>query len=170
MHMNSSDTTKWWALGVLLTLPVLALTLVAQQSTSLIVNGQQGAAKVVQVHGHNYVDVEGLARLTNGTISFKGNQIVLNLPTVGKRLRVLPSRRQASRRTFSPPAFEAMARLREWHAALRTAIEHGVPLATGWLDTYQAQAQDALRLAAVSVNTDSGQERLSTPRQRSSIT
>ena len=34
---------------------------------------------MVQVQGRNYVDVDGLARLTNGNVSFQGNQIVLTL-------------------------------------------------------------------------------------------
>jgi hypothetical protein len=160
MPRNSSDTKKWWALGALLTLALLGLALAAQESTSLAVNGHQGAAKVVQLHDHNYVEVEGLARITNGTISFKGNQIILNLPTA-EVAPAAPQAKPALSKDFITAAFEAMARLREWHAALKTAIEKGVPLATGWLDTYQSQAQDALRLAAVSVNTE--QDRRSYP-------
>ncbi len=49
--MNSRTVGTSWTMGVLLTLSVLALTLAAQQSTTLVINGQQGAAKVVQVHG-----------------------------------------------------------------------------------------------------------------------
>lgn len=152
--MKTSRRGTWWTVGVLLTLSVLALTLTAQQSTSLIVNGQQGAAKVVQVQGHNYVDIEGLARLTNGTISFKSDQIVLTLPAAVAP--AAPSRTPAGlSKEFLTAGIEAMIRVREWHAALKIAIERGVPLGTGWLDAYQAQAQDSLHLASAAINTES---------------
>jgi hypothetical protein len=141
-------------MGVLLTASVLALTLAAQQSTSLVINGQQGAAKVVQVQGHSYVEIDGLARITNGTISFKGNQVVLTLP--GTEAAVAsPQATPGFSKEFLTAGIEAMARVREWHAALRTAIEKSVPLSDDWLSNYQAQAQQSLRLASVAINTDS---------------
>lgn len=155
--MNTRRTGTGWTMGVLGALSMLALTLAAQQSSSsLMVNGQQGTAKVVQVQGHNYVDIEGLARLTNGSISFKGSQIVLSLPSVGTpapAAAVQPA--PGFSKDFLSAGVEAMTRVREWHAALRTAIERGVPLGTGWLDAYQAQAQDSLRMASVAISTDS---------------
>jgi len=48
-----------------------------------------------------------------------------------------------------------MAEIREWHTALRTAIERGAPLNAEWLTTYRAQAQQAVRLASVAISTDS---------------
>ena len=153
--MNSNGRGTWWTVGILLSLSVLTWAVVAQQTTSLAVHGQQGDAKVVQVQGHNYVDIEGLARLTNGTISFRGNQIVLTLPSGAAPLAPTPAQPSTGvSKDFRTAGVEAMARLREWHAALRIGIEKGVPLATGWLDNYQAQAQDALRMASVVVSTD----------------
>jgi hypothetical protein len=100
------------------------------------------------------VDIEGLARLTNGTISFRGNQIVLTLPSSAAPLAPSPAQPTGVSKDFRTAGVEAMARLREWHAALRIGVEKGVPLATGWLDNYQAQAQDALRMVSVVVSTD----------------
>jgi len=78
--MEESQRRIWWTAAGLVIASALALSLAAQQSTSLVIKGQEGTAKVVQVQGHNYVDIDGLARLTNGTISFKGEQIVLSMP------------------------------------------------------------------------------------------
>ena len=150
--MNSGKKRNSWTIAALFTLSVLAVTLAAQQSTSLVVNGQQGDAKVVQVQGHNYVEIDGLARIMNGSISFKGSQIVLTLPGMTSAAASRPTPEFS--RDFLTAGIEAMARIREWHSALKTAIERGVPLGTGWLDLYQAQAQQALNLAAVAVNTD----------------
>lgn len=158
MQMNSSSRKTRGSKGflfVLFIVAVLALSLAAQQSTtSLAVNGQNGSAKVVQVNGHNYVDIEGLARLTNSSISFKGQQIVLTLPGAGTSVAPATPQPQGFSKAFLTSAIEAMTRVREWHAALRTAIERGVPLATGWLDNYQSSAQNGLNLASVAISTD----------------
>jgi hypothetical protein len=156
MKSNRKNTRRLMALLVF-PFSLLALALAAQQTTtSLAVNGQQGSAKVVQVQGHNYVDIEGLARLTNGTISFKGNQILLNIPVVAPSSSTgAPAQPPGLSKDFLGAGVEAMASIREWHSALRTAIERSVPLTTGWLDNYQAQAQNALNLASVAISTDS---------------
>ncbi|MGB2634904.1 MAG: hypothetical protein WAM58_13300 [Candidatus Acidiferrum sp.] len=145
-----------------LALPTMAITLLAQQTNSLVVSGQQGRASVIQVQGRNYVEVEGLARMVSGTISFSGNQIVLTISGVGGNAAsgaVAASAAPASAPGFSSEfktaGIEAMAEVREWHTALKTAIERGVPLNAEWLTPYRAQAREALRLASVAINTDS---------------
>ena len=152
MESERGRTARRWAVVAAVVLPALGLSLAAQQTTSLMVNGQQGSAKVVQVGGHNYVEVDGLARITNGTVSFKGDQILLSVP--GLTAPAAPEEAKGFSKEFMTAAIEAMARVREWHAALRTAIEKNVPIADDWLSTYQTQAQQSLRLASVAVNTD----------------
>jgi len=159
MQMNSSSHKTRGTTGLLFLfiflVAAVALSLAAQQSTtSLTINGQNGTAKVVQVNGHNYVDIEGLARLTNSSISFKGPQIVLTLPVAGTSAAPAAQAPPGFSKAFLTAAIEAMTRVREWHAALRTAIERGVPLATGWLDNYQNQAQNGLNIASVAISTD----------------
>jgi ABC-type dipeptide/oligopeptide/nickel transport system ATPase component len=147
---------KWTTISALLALTVMAVSLLAQQTTSLTIAGQSGSAKVVQVAGRNYVEVEGLARITNGSISFNSNQIILTMPGSSQDASAPPA--------DSPPGFskdfvtagiEAMAQVREWHAALRNAIQRGYPLADDWLAAYRNQAQQSLRLASVAVSTPS---------------
>ena len=149
-------------LATFLALPAMAITLLAQQTNSLVVSGQQGQASVIQVQERDYVEVEGLARVVSGTISFSGNQIVLTIS--GVRGNAAPGTAAPSAAPASAPGFsnefktagiEAMAEIREWHTALRTAIERGVPLNAEWLTPYRAQAREALRLASVAINTDS---------------
>lgn len=154
MHSNSSS--RRWTVAALLTLPVLALTLAAQQTSSLVVNGQQGTAQVIQVQGRNYVEVEGLARITNGSINFNGNQIVLTLPGMGGDTSPdsAPPPTTGFSKEFMNAGIEAMAQVREWHTALKTAIERGLPITADWLNPYGAQAQQAMRLTSVAINTD----------------
>ena len=65
-------------LVTILLLPLLVL--VAQETSALLIDGHQGQARVIQVQGKNYVEVEGLARITGGSLRFAGNQIILSLP------------------------------------------------------------------------------------------
>jgi hypothetical protein len=158
MKMNSDG--KWWILTALLTLPVLTLTISAQQTNSLVVSGQQGQAIVIQVQGRNYVEVEDLARIANGTISFNGNQIVLKLPCLGgtnppsAAPSPPPPPAPGFSKDFLNTGIEAMVRVREWHTALKAAIERGVPIYANWLDDYRTQAQQALRLASAAISTE----------------
>src|ERR1039458_2718161 len=64
----------------LLVLSGLAWSQAAQQNGTLVVSGQPGQIPVVQINGRSYVGIEALARLTNSSLSFKGNQIALPLP------------------------------------------------------------------------------------------
>lgn len=162
--MQTNSTGKWWTLATLLTVPALALTLAAQQTSSLLISGQQGSAKVIQVQGRNYVEVEGLAKLTNGSLSFKGNQIVLTLPGSDGTppppadANAAPTPPAGFSKDFLNAGIEAMAQVREWHTALRTAIERGLPLAQDWLGAYATNARQTLRLASVAINTDSDKD------------
>ncbi len=151
--MRIQSIKTWSALAPLLILPALALSLAAQQSSSLIIAGQPGSAKVIQIDGRNYVEVEGLARLTNSSISFNGSQIVLTLPGATAHTPTPAAPATGFSKDFVTAGIEAMAQVREWHAALKNAIERSYPLGEDWLTAYRAQAQQALRLASVAANT-----------------
>ena len=157
MQRNGNRTTRWKVATIVL-LPALALTLAAQQATSLVVAGQQGQARVLQVQGTNYVEVNGLARITGGALSFSGNQIVLTLPASGGESSAAPEAASAPAAGLSThflnAGIEAMSQVREWHAALKNAVEHSYPLGADWLGSFRAQAQQALRLAGVAASTD----------------
>jgi hypothetical protein len=139
------------------------LALAAQQVSSLIVSGQHGQAKVVQVQGINYVEVNGLARLTGASISFSGNQIVLTLPGSGGDSQATPAAAPPApapgfSNEFMKAGIEAMSQVREWRAAMKNAIEHSYPLNAGWLGSFRAQARQALQLAGVAATTDADQK------------
>jgi hypothetical protein len=149
-------------LVMLLIVPALALSQAAQETRTLIVNGQSGQVTVVQVNGRSYVDLEALARVANGSLGFKGNQITLTLPGSGTPPPAPPTaaantapQTPGLSRGFLRAAIEAMSLVREWHSALANAILNGFPLADSWLAGYRAQAATALRLASVAVSTDS---------------
>ncbi|HTP69923.1 MAG TPA: hypothetical protein VMJ35_13530 [Dongiaceae bacterium] len=154
------QSLKWKCLRVAVLILLPGLVVLAQQTSSLAIDGQRGQAKVIQVQGKNYVEVDGLARVTGGSIRFAGNQIVLSLPGSSTAPTSAPTQTAA---TTTPTGFskefvrsgvEAMAQVREWHAALRNAIERGYPLSAEWLDAFRRNAQQSLRLAEVAATTD----------------
>jgi hypothetical protein len=149
------------ALVVLLVLPLLALSEAAQESRTLTVNGQPGQVSVVQMNGHSYVDLEALARIANGSLSFNGNQITLTLPSAPSTAAAHPSASPtpdtALSKDFLKAGIEAMSLVREWHSALASAIQNGFPIAADWLTPYRNRAATALRLASVAASTDSDQ-------------
>src|SRR5271157_5785855 len=73
----------------LLVLPGLAWSQDAQQNLTLVVTGQPGQIPILQMNGKSYVDVDALARLTNSSVSFKGNHVILTPP--GSAPRTLPA-------------------------------------------------------------------------------
>jgi len=158
--MRFHPVKPWWALAAIVILSAVALSVAAQQSNSLVIAGQPGSAKVVQVDGRNYVEVEGLARLTNSSVSFNGNQIVLNLPGATAHTPTSAAPATGFSKDFVNAGIEAMAQVREWHAALKNAIERSYPLSEDWLTAFRAQAQQALRLASVAVNTSADKSAL----------
>ena len=101
----------------------------------------------------NHVAVEDLTRLVNGSIGFNGNQIVLMLLGTAADGSAPAATPPGLCKDFVTAGIEAMAQIREWHAALRNAVRRGVPLADDWLSAYRNQAQQAVRLAAVAAGT-----------------
>src|SRR5580692_9844976 len=106
------------AFAVLLLTVVLVASLAAQQATTLVIAGQPGSAKIIRVDGRNYVEIEGLARLMNSSMSFNGNQIVLTMSgSAGDAsASAPPAETSGFSKDFITTGIEAMALVREWHA------------------------------------------------------
>ena len=114
-------------LSTLVLSSALAPAVSAQDNRTLTVNGQ--SVPVVQQNGRTYVDLEGLARATNASLSFSGNQMTLTLPGVSAstapQAATAPPANQGFSRDFMRTAIEAAATMREWHSALASAIQNG---------------------------------------------
>jgi hypothetical protein len=151
--MRIPISKKWPPLAALLVPAAMAVSLLAQQTSSLMIAGQPGSAKVVQVDGRNYVEVEGLARLTNSSMSFNANQIVLTMPGSAVDASASATPAVGFSKDFVAAGIEAMSQVREWRAALSTSIQRSYPLSEDGLAAYRDQARKALRLASVAVNT-----------------
>ncbi len=158
--------------ALLLLLPAFVFAQSSGQKHTLIINGQSTEVPLIHVNGHAYVGLEALAKTLKGTLSSSGKMIALSVPTGSANgtpaTTVAPSTPAsipASAETASSnPAFsreflnagiEQMSTLREWHTALETALQNGIPLSTGLLAPYRAQATTNLHLASIAATTTS---------------
>jgi hypothetical protein len=137
----------------------------AQQDLIFIVNGLPGHAPILQRNGRSYVDIEALARLTNGSLAFNGNQITLTLPasavgTPGPAPAASQPQSPGFSKDFLKAGIEEMSVIREWRSALLNAVQNGYPVTDAFVSTYQGQAATSLRLASVAVSTDSDRSAL----------
>jgi len=163
--MRKWPFSGWLMLAALLALPIFALSQAAQQTLTLIVNGRPGDAPVVQMNGRSYVEIEALARVASGSLSFKGNQIILTLPGPATSSAPAPTPEtepvnQGFSKEFLRASIEEMATIREWRSVLTNAVQHGYPITEDWLSVYRVQAAKSLTLASVAVSTDSDREAL----------
>src|SRR4029077_11372709 len=121
--------------------------------------GPQGQAKVIQVQGKSYVEVDELARITGATLRFAGNKIILTLPVDGdtssqtEQSAPVPRPMAGLSRPFLSAGIETMREILEWHAALKTGIERGYPLSDVWFGNYRRQIQASLKQAEAAAST-----------------
>jgi len=155
--------------ALLLILPAVLCSQSSSQKHKLIINGRSTEVPLIQVNGHAYVGLEALADALKGSLSSSGKMIALSVP-IGS-----PSNTPATTVTTTPaPApdqgtlpshgfsrdflnagIEQMSTLREWHAALESAIQNGIPLSAGLFAPYRANSATNLHLASVAASTPS---------------
>jgi len=139
----------WWIVGLAMIVPVLAMS--QGKIQKLAVSGHAGSVPVTQVNGKNYVEVEALAQLVSGSLSFHGNQMTLTLDGNGAP----PKEKEVGlSKDFLRAGIEEMSTIREWHGALTTAIENQVPVIQDVMGPYETSATRNLRLAQVAATTD----------------
>jgi hypothetical protein len=146
----------WLTLFVLLIVPQPGLAQAGQQTGTLIVAGHSGQAAITQFNGRSYVAIDALARLMNGSLGYRGNDITLTLPGG-------PASQPAGRalsRDFLNAGIETMSDIREWRSALQVAVENGYKLTDAGVDGYRAQATRNFHLASVAATTDADRNAL----------
>jgi hypothetical protein len=161
--MRNAIRTSVMVVTILL-LPLLVL--VAEEPSALLIEGQQGRARVIQVQGKNYVEVDGLTRITGGSLRFAGNQITLTLPSGSNTIpqteqsASAPERAVGLSKPFLTAGIETMREILEWHAALKTGIERGYPLSDVWFGNFRRQIESSLKQTEAAASTDVDQRAL----------
>jgi hypothetical protein len=166
--MRGRQSVACLAAGLFLFVPAIAISQNANLSQTLIINGQSTQVRVIQVNGRSYVELDALASAVSGSISSAGNQIALSVPVVGPAAATsattaaTPSSAPTPAAAWTPgfskaflnAGIEQMATVREWHAALSSAIQSGY-VTSEVLAPYRAQAATKLTLASVAASTPS---------------
>jgi hypothetical protein len=146
--------------GTSLMMVVMASAQTPRQREALSIQDFPGQADVIRLQGRVLVDVQDLARITKGSLSFEGNRIILTLPRRDASEQAVDD---AGKAGFSPAfrraAIEAMASVREWGGMVQVVVENGYPLgkamAGNTIRAYQGRAADSIALAEAAASTDS---------------
>ena len=147
-------------LVAVLTMVFMTSAQTQRQGEKLSIEGYPGEVNVVRSQGRLFVDVEELARITNGSLSFLNNRIILAIPASDS---TQPAVDDAAKAGFSPAfrraGIEAMAAIREWGGMLQVIVENGYPIGKGMsgstIRAYQSRAADSVALAAAAASKDS---------------
>lgn len=154
--MTEKTRSVWMIVALAIIVPLMAMS--QGQIQTLVVSGYGGSVPVTQMKGRNYVEVETLARVVNGSLSFGANQITLTLPAAGGNAAVAPIPAAPASAGFSKQflreGIEEMSMIREWHSALASAIDNQYPVTKEGLAQYEAQAMTNLRLLQTAATTD----------------
>jgi hypothetical protein len=127
-----------------------------QKNSILTIAGHSGEAHLLKINGKSYIDIETLARLTQGTLSFKTNQTILTLPLPDRDVSAPASHTNASfTRSFTQSAIEEISVIREWRIAIVNAVGTNSPAPLEWISAQQRLAEKNLALASAAAATDS---------------
>lgn len=143
----------WVTLVLFLIVTGLGFSQAAQHNETLFVAGHSGHAPVTQLDGRPYVAIDALARLMNGSLGYRGNEITLTLPGPAGAGANRPVNRALSTE-FLKAGIETMSDIGEWRSVLLLAVEKGYKVTDVGVDRYQAQAGKNLQLASVAATTD----------------
>jgi hypothetical protein len=142
-------------LTALLILPAKVSSQTPQKATTFTITGHAGEARILQINGKSYVEIESLARLTQGTLSFKANQTTLTLPSSNSGGQASAPHAKAGFSTaFVQAGIEEMGVIREWRIAIVNAVQKNTPVSEEWVSTHHRLADKTLSLASAAASTD----------------
>jgi hypothetical protein len=140
---------------------MVAMTMAQSQRAreALSVQGYQGQASVIRYQGRAFVDAQALAQITNGSLSFENNRIILTLPDTDSSSSSGDAHTSGFSRPFMKAAIEAMASIREWGGTLQAVVQNGYPVgnttAGNTIMAFQGRAADSVAIASAATSTDS---------------
>jgi hypothetical protein len=152
----------WWTLAcAMLILSGIAVSQTGHKTQTLFINGHSGEAIIYQIDGKSYVDMESLVRIANGSISYKGDQIILSFPGADAASSGHDTGTSSSpglSADFMRNAVQTLAVLKDWTSTLTYAIQRGVPGDGSRLVVFHNRAAEALRLTQVAASSNADQD------------
>ncbi len=145
--------------GAALLIVTMAMAQSQPEKEALSVQGYEGQASVIRHQGRVFVDAQALAQITNGSLSFENNGIILTLPGPVASSWGSDTHRSGFSRPFIRAAIEAMASIREWGGTLQAIVLNGYPVgnttAGNTIMAFEGRAADSVALASAAASTDS---------------
>lgn len=144
-------------LTVLLMLPANGSGQTPPKASTFTIAGYAGNAPVLRVNGKSFIEVEALARMTQGTLSFKADQTTLTLPSSSPEGQSSAPRAKVGvgfSVAFNRAGIEEISVIREWRTAIVNAVQNNTPVAEDWVSAQQRLADKNLALASAAVFTD----------------
>jgi hypothetical protein len=93
--------------------------------------------------------------LTQGSLSFKGNQTILTLPPSNAEGQAAAPHAKAGFSTaFVQAGIEELSMIREWRIAIVNAVLNNNPISVDWVSVHQRQAEKYLALTSAAASTD----------------
>jgi len=125
------------------------------KAPTFTIAGHSGEAQLLQVDGKSYVEIETLALLTQGTLSFKTNRTILTLPpSEAGAPEPTPQVKQGFSTAFIQAGIEEMSLIREWRIAIVNAVQNNNPVSEDWVSAHHRLADKNLSLASSATSTD----------------
>ena len=152
-----------------LLLPSVTLAQRDQPLRVLVVDGHPGHANVIQKDGRAYVDLQSLAEITNGSLTFKENRIILSMHGTDRGRAAAeapadpvhsPADDSALSRDFMRAGIEEFATMREWASTMANAVQNGYQITDEWAANYREQAANNLRLASAAAASEGDRKAL----------
>ncbi len=140
---------------------LLAAVILAQRmpDKTLVVNGRTTGTAVREIDGRSYVDLENLAQLTNGVVTFEANRVVLTIPEASSDA-TSPHTTHGLSTNFVNGAIASLAEMKEWQGALGTMVTFGLATGAEWAHFYQDQVTTSLAQATAAASTDADRNAL----------
>ena len=157
--MNQSGKFLLFLLGLGIILSVGETVAQDKPLRTLVVNGRTVDTAVVEVEGRSYVDIEGLAQIIGGSVTFEPNQITLTLPepapaaTPADASAAAPPGADDMSKQFQQLAVFTLAEMREWRGAISAVVTSGVPVVGTWPDDYHDRVGNDLLQATLAAST-----------------
>ncbi len=145
--------------GAVVLMVAMAMAQSQHERETLSVQGYRGQASVIRYQGRVFVDAQALAQITNGSLSFEKNRIILTLPDPDGSSSSGDAHTSGFSRPFIKAAIEAMASIREWGGTLQAVVLNGYPVgnttAGNTIMAFEGRAADSVALASAAASTDS---------------
>jgi hypothetical protein len=125
----------------------------SQPGSMLSVKGYTATTPLVEMNGRSYVDLEALARLIEGSLSYAQNQVTLTLPSAPGEAPSAEAN-QGFSKPFVRAGIEQMAVIREWRIAIVDSVQHNYPISEDWVSAQRRLAERNLQLASAAASTD----------------